>query len=66
MLNKFNSKPVSKRVPLSDLEVQMMHFTESDEMREDFSELNDKFEAEYNTDEYEAKDSKLGRRKYQD
>ena len=54
-----------EQVPLSDLEVRMMYFTESGEMREDFSELNDKFEAEYDTDEYEAKIAKLARRAYQ-
>jgi hypothetical protein len=46
-------------VPLSDLEKRMMYFTETDECPEDPIALNDAFEAEYDTDEYEAKISKL-------
>jgi hypothetical protein len=48
-----------EHVPLSDLEKRMMYFTESGEMREDAIKLNDEFEAEYDSDEYEAKISKL-------
>src|SRR2546423_3823357 len=46
-------------IPLSDLEKRMMYFTESGEMRENPIELNDAFEAEYDTDEYETKISDL-------
>jgi len=46
-------------VPLSELEKRMMYFTETGEMREDFLQLNEDFEAEYDTDEYEAKIAKL-------
>jgi hypothetical protein len=46
-------------VALSELEKRMMYFTESGEMREDFLNLNEEFEAEYDTDEYEAKIAKL-------
>ena len=48
-----------ENVPLSDLEKRMMYFTETGEMRENPSELNDEFEAEYDSNDYEAKISKL-------
>ena len=48
-----------ENVPLSDLEKRMMYFTETDECPEDPIALNDAFEAEYDTDEYEARVSKL-------
>ena len=48
-----------ENVPLSDLEKRMMYFTEVDECPEDPIALNEAFEAEYDTDEYEAKISKL-------
>ena len=48
-----------ENVPLSDLEKRMMYFTETGECPEDPIALNDAFEAEYDTDEYEAKISKL-------
>jgi hypothetical protein len=46
-------------VPLSDLEKRMMHFTESAGASEDPIKLNEEFEAEYDSDEYEAKISRL-------
>lgn len=47
-------------VPLSDLEKRMMYFTESDPATcENPIELNDEFEAQYDTDEYERKISRL-------
>jgi hypothetical protein len=46
-------------IPLSDLEKRMMYFTEIEEMPEDPIKLNEEFEAEYDSDEYEAKISKL-------
>jgi hypothetical protein len=52
-------------VQLSDLEKRMMYFTETGEMPEDFIQLNEEFEAQYNSDEYEAKIAKLLRHAYQ-
>jgi hypothetical protein len=46
-------------VPLSDLEKRMMYFTESGYVPEDPIKLNDEFEAEHDTAEYEAKISRL-------
>src|SRR5258708_12488599 len=46
-------------VPLSDLERRMMYFTESGYVPEDPIKLNEEFEAEYDSDEYEAKISRL-------
>jgi hypothetical protein len=48
-----------ENVPLSDLEERMMYFTETGECPEGPIALNDAFEAQYDTDEYEAKISKL-------
>src|SRR5215472_1877839 len=50
-----------EKVPLSDLEKRMMYFTETDECPENPIALNEAFEAEYDTAEYEAKVSKLMR-----
>ncbi len=52
-------------IPLSDLEKRMMYFTEVEECPENPIALNDAFEAEYDTDEYEAKISKLMHHAYQ-
>ena len=52
-------------VPLSDLEKRMMYFTESSYVPEDPIKLNDEFEAEYDSDEYEAKISRLLHHAYQ-
>src|ERR1700719_1545019 len=52
-------------VPLSDLEKRMMYFTESGEMPEDPIQLNDEFEARYNTGKYEAKVATLLHHPYQ-
>ena len=46
-------------VPLSDLERRMMYFTESGYVPEDPIKLNEEFEAEYDSDEYESKISRL-------
>lgn len=54
-----------ENVPLSDLEKRMMYFTEVDECPEDPIALNEAFEAEYDTDDYEAKISKLMHHAYQ-
>ena len=50
-----------ENVPLSDLEKRMMYFTEVEECPEDPIALNEEFEAEYDTEKYEAKMSKLMR-----
>lgn len=42
-------------VPLSELEKRMMYFTEGPSAPEDPSQLNEKFEAEYATEQFEAK-----------
>jgi hypothetical protein len=46
-------------VALSELEKRMMYFAESGYVPEDPIALNEEFEAEYDTDEYEAKIAKL-------
>ena len=46
-------------IPLSDLEKRMMYFVENEEMPEDPLKLNEEFEAQYDSDEYEAKISRL-------
>jgi len=46
-------------ISLSDLEKRMMYFTESEDAAEDPIKLNEEFEAECATTEYEAKVSKL-------
>ena len=46
-------------VSFSDVERRMMYFTENEEMREDALKLNEDFEAEYDSDEYEVKVSRL-------
>ena len=52
-------------VQLSELEKRMMYFTESGEMPEDPIRLNDEFEAQYDTDTYEAKIAKLLQHAYE-
>jgi hypothetical protein len=52
-------------VPLSDLEKRMMYFTESGYVPEDPIALNDEFEAQYDSGEYEQKISKLLKHAYQ-
>jgi hypothetical protein len=54
-----------ENLPLSDLEKRMMYFTESDPSSCNKPlELNDEFEAQYDTAEYEAKISGLLQRAY--
>jgi hypothetical protein len=48
-----------ENVTLSDLEKRMMYFTESGECPEDPVALNEAFEAQYDTEKYEAKISSL-------
>lgn len=51
-------------IPLSDLEKRMMYFTETGDCPEDPIALNDAFEAEHDTTEYEKKISLLMSRAY--
>lgn len=46
-------------VPLSDLEKRMIYFTESEDATENPIELNEEFESQYNTTEYETKIARL-------
>ena len=64
LVRQTEEQALLEHVPLSDLEKRMMYFTESGEMREDPLELNTAFEAEYDTDDYEAKTGKLMRHAY--
>jgi hypothetical protein len=49
-----------ENIPLSDIEKKMMYFTESDPTSCDNpAETNDEFEVQYDTEEYEAKISRL-------
>lgn len=48
-----------ENVTLSDLEKRMMYFTETGKCPEDPIALNEEFEAQYNTAEYEKKISRL-------
>jgi hypothetical protein len=52
-------------VPLSDLEKRMMYFTESGYVPEDPIKLNEEFESEHDSGEYEAKISRLLHHAYQ-
>src|SRR6266436_8258431 len=52
-------------VPLSELEKRMMYFTESGYVPEDPIALNEEFEAQYDTEEYEAKIAKLLQHAYE-
>jgi len=47
------------KVPLSEVERKMLYFTESYESLPDMPEVAERFDAEYDQDEYEAKISKL-------
>ena len=53
-----------EHVPFSNLERRMMSFTESGDCPEDPLTLNDAFEAEHDSDEYEVKIGKLMRHAY--
>jgi hypothetical protein len=54
-----------EKLPLSDIEMRMMYFTESDSSScEDPLALNHEFEAQCDTGEYEAKVSGLLQRAY--
>lgn len=51
-------------VPLSELEKRMMYFTESEDAVENPIQLNEEFEAQYDTVEYETKIARLLGRAY--
>ena len=53
-----------ENVPLSDLEKRMMYFTETGKCPEDPIALNEEFEAQYNTADYEKRISRLMRHAY--
>lgn len=61
LVQQTSEQAALENVPLSDLEKRMMYFTETDECPENPIALNEAFEAKYDTDEYEAKISKLMR-----
>ena len=46
-------------VPLSDLEKRMMHFTESDDSCKDPIALNEEFESDVKSEEYEPKITRI-------
>ena len=48
-----------RNVPLSDVERDMLYFSETDWTLPNISEVNDQFEAEYNEVEYEVKITRL-------
>lgn len=51
-------------MPLSELEIRMLYFTENEEPSEDPLALNAEFEEQYDSDEYEKKISQLMRHAY--
>ena len=55
---------VIQEIALSDLEERMMYFTESDESCVNPIQLNEEFEARYDTAEYEAKIAGLMKNTY--
>jgi hypothetical protein len=60
LVQRTTEQATRENTPLSDLEKKMMYFTESDASScEKPVELNDEFEAQYDTAEYEAKISRL-------
>lgn len=65
LVNEIAGQASLESDPLSDLERRMLYFTESGDCPEDFLKLNDAFEAEYDTSEYEKKISGLAKRAYQ-
>ena len=59
-LQQATEQAVLDNVSLSEIELKMMYFTESDPTScPNPSEINDEFEAQYDTPEYEAKISRL-------
>jgi hypothetical protein len=64
LVNEIARQANLEGISLSDLERRMLYFTESGDCPEDVFELNDAFEAEYDTSEYEKKISGLAKRAY--
>jgi len=64
LVQKTAEQAALENVPFSDLERRMMYFTEVGEMSEDPVALNDAFEAECDSAEYEKKISELMRHAY--
>jgi hypothetical protein len=64
LVNQAAQQAAIDGVPLSDLEKRMMYFSESDPTCEDPLALNAEFEAQYGTNEYEPKISRLLHRAY--
>jgi hypothetical protein len=66
LVQQTTEQATRENIPLSDIEKRMMYFTESGATSCDNPvELNDEFEAQYNTPEYEAKISRLLHRAYE-
>jgi hypothetical protein len=60
LVQQTTEQATRENIPLSDIEKKMMYFTESDTAScGNPVELNDSFEAQYDTAEYEAKISRL-------
>jgi len=60
LVEQAGKQAARENVPLSDIEKRMMYFTESDATSCDYPlELNDEFESQYETVEYESKISRL-------
>jgi hypothetical protein len=60
LVQQTTEQATRENMPLSDIEKKMMYFTESDAAScHNPVELNDEFEAQYDTAEYEAKISRL-------
>jgi hypothetical protein len=60
LVQETTEQAARENMPFSDIEKKMMYFTESDAASCDNPvELNDEFEAQYDTSEYEAKVSRL-------
>ena len=64
LVNQTAEQAALESVPLSDLEKRMMYFSESDDSCQNPIALNEEFEAQYNSDEYEAKLARLLRHAY--
>jgi hypothetical protein len=64
LVNQVVQQAVLENVPLSDLEKQMMYFTESPEAMQDPAASSNQSETHHNTSEYEAKMNALFKRAY--
>jgi len=64
LISQIVEESVRERVPLSEIERKMLYFTESEETLPDIYEVNDQFEREYDSSEYEKKIANLLRNAY--